>query len=280
MKKHHVTERIILAFEKHLYGEEKSTATIKKYLHDVRYFAEYAQKRKIDKELVLAYKAHLAETYATASANSMIAALNAFLRFAGCQDCCVKQFKIQKKTYCSEESELTKKEYLALVKAAEERDNERLSLLIQTICGTGIRVSEVPFITVEAARHGEAVVSCKGKTRKVFIIAALRKKLLSYAKEQGIKTGMIFVTKRGKALNRSNIWREMKGLCEQTGVAPEKVFPHNLRHLFARSFYGLEKDIVKLADILGHSNVNTTRIYIVSTGAEHRQCMENMRLII
>ena len=153
-------------------------------------------------------------------------------------------------------------------------------MLIQTICGTGIRVSEVEYITVETVYRGEAIVSCKGKTRRVFIVSALRKKLLQYTKEHGIKSGMIFVMKNGKAMNRSNIWAEMKKLCKETGVSPNKVFPHNLRHLFARTFYGIEKDIAKLADILGHSNINTTRIYTISTGAEHRRKMENMRLII
>ena len=187
---------------------------------------------------------------------------------------------MQKKAYCSENEELTKAEYLSLVRTADDKRNERLSLLIQTICGTGIRVSEVSFITVEAARQGEATVYCKGKRRTVFIVSALRKKLLRYAKEHDIRSGMIFVTKSGKAMNRSNIWREMKELCKQSGVSPNKVFPHNLRHLFARTFYGIEKDIAKLADILGHSNINTTRIYIISTGAEHKHRMESMRLIL
>lgn len=175
---------------------------------------------------------------------------------------------------------MTQEEYRALVKAVKNKKNMRLSLLIQTICGTGIRVSEVSFITVEAVKNGEATVSCKGKTGTVFIVSALRKKLLRYAKERGIHTGMIFITKNGKAMNRSNIWREMKALCKQAGVPTDKGFPHNLRHLFARTFYGLEKDIAKLADILGHSSINTTRIYIISTGTEHRRRMERMRLII
>ena len=187
---------------------------------------------------------------------------------------------MQTEAYCSEEKELTRAEYMALVRVAEQKKNERLSLVVQTICGTGIRVSELQSITVEAVRKGEAVVSCKGKTRKIFIVKALQKKLLRYAAEQKICSGIIFVTKSGKPLDRSNIWREMKSLCKQAGVSPGKVFPHNLRHLFARTFYGIEKDIAKLADILGHSNINTTRIYIITTGAEHQRRMENMRLII
>lgn len=280
MEERRITKQALEIYEETLRSEEKSDHTVEKYMRDVRCFQCFAGERQIDKNLTIEYKAHLEKAYAPASANSMIAALNSFLRFVGWQDCCVKQFKVQRKTYCSEETELSKSEYLSLVKTAEDKKNERLSLLIQTICGTGIRVSELTFITVEAVRRGEAIVTCKGKTRKVFIVSALCKKLLRYAKTHNIASGMIFVTKSGKAMNRSNIWREMKELCKQAGISPNKVFPHNLRHLFARTFYGIEKDIAKLADILGHSNVNTTRIYIVSTGSEHKHRMENMRLII
>ena len=280
MMERRMTDGILNAFETMLKEDEKSKHTVEKYMRDVRCFQCFAEERGIDKVLTIEYKAFLEKEYATASANSMIAALNSFLRFAGWEDCCIKQFKVQKKTYCSENEELTKAEYLSLVRTADDKRNERLSLLIQTICGTGIRVSEVSFITVEAARQGEATVYCKGKRRTVFIVSALRKKLLRYAKEHDIRSGMIFVTKSGKAMNRSNIWREMKELCKQSGVSPNKVFPHNLRHLFARTFYGIEKDIAKLADILGHSNINTTRIYIISTGAEHKHRMESMRLIL
>lgn len=280
MQKREITKTMLQAFEQSLIEEEKSKATLEKYMRDVRHFAEYVADRQMDKSLILAYKSSLEQEYAIRSANSMLAALNAFLRFVGWHDLCVRQFKIQKDAYCSEEKELTKAEYTALIRAAEEKRNERLSLVVQTICGTGIRVSELNYITVEAVQKGEAIVSCKGKIRRVFIVAALRKKLLRYAKGHGIFGGIIFRTKNGNPLNRSNIWREMKALCTQAGVAPGKVFPHNLRHLFARTFYGIEKDIAKLADILGHSNINTTRIYIVTTGAEHQRRMENMRLII
>ncbi|MBR5322509.1 MAG: tyrosine-type recombinase/integrase [Clostridia bacterium] len=280
MKKRTITNQIINSFEKHLLENEKAGATIQKYMRDIRCFMDYAKEQSLDKTLLLNYKAMLEQNYAVRSANSMLAALNAFFRFQGWHDLCVKQFKVQKEAYCSEERELTKAEYTALVRTAELKKNERLSLVVQTICGTGIRVSELQSITVEAVRRGEAVVSCKGKTRKIFIVKALQKKLLRYAIEQGITTGTLFVTKSGKPLDRSNIWRQMKDLCKQAGVAPQKVFPHNLRHLFARTFYGIEKDIAKLADILGHSNINTTRIYIITTGAEHQRRMENMRLII
>lgn len=275
-----ITLSMLKSFEKYLHNDEKSKATIEKYVRDIRHFSEYATGRDIDKTLTLEYKAALEKEYAVTSANSMLAALNSFLGFVGWDDCCVKQFKVQKKAYCPEEKELTKEEYIRLIRAAGSEGNKRLSLVIQTICGTGIRVSELQFITVEAVKRGEAVVSCKGKTRTIFIVSALRKKLLKYAKKRHIQSGMIFITKSGNALNRSNIWREMKNLCEQAGVSPDKVFPHNLRHLFARTFYGIEKDIAKLADILGHTNINTTRIYIITTGAEHRRKLESMRLVI
>ncbi len=280
MKKITITEKLIRAFERKMREDEKSEATINKYLHDLNCFYLFTNGKAIDRSLVVAYKSELGRRYALSSANSMLAALNSFLKFAGLCDCCVKQFKIQKKTFCPEEKELSKQEYISLVKTAAKKKNERLSLLIQTICSTGIRVSEVEFITVEAVHRGEAAVTCKSKTRTVFIASELRKKLLKYAKTRGISSGAIFVTKSGKPLNRSNIWHEMKSICRDAGVAQTKVFPHNLRHLFARVFYSLEKDVAKLADILGHSSINTTRIYIISTGAEHRRKIESMRLII
>ena len=267
-------------FEVYLRNEERSAATIEKYMRDVRYFAMFIGDTEISKQTVLEYKSRLGETYAVASANSMIAALNCFLRFCGWHDLCVKQFKIQREVYCSEEKELTRAEYIRLLEAANAKHNERLNLIIQTICGTGIRVSELQYITVEALQNGEAIVNCKGKNRRVFIVPELKKKLLSYVKKQKISTGTVFVTRGGKPVSRNSIWKDMKALCEQANVSPSKVFPHNLRHLFARTFYGIEKDIAKLADILGHASINTTRIYIVTTGAEHKRKMEKMRLII
>lgn len=275
-----ITSSMIGDFEHYLRSDEKSDNTIEKYLRDVRAFAVFAKEREISKAIVMDFKASLVENYEVTSANSMIAAVNAFLRFMGWVDCYVKQFKVQKKAFCSEGKELTKAEYIRLVNTAKQKGNERLNLILQTICGTGIRVSELQFITVEVVRKGEAVVSCKNKTRTVFIVRELQKKLLNYIRDRGITTGCIFITKFGKPMSRCNIWREMKALCEQAGVSPDKVFPHNLRHLFARTFYGIEKDIAKLADILGHSSINTTRIYIITTGAEHKRKMENMRLII
>ena len=267
-------------FEFHLRNEERSAATIEKYMRDIRLFASFVCDAEIDKQKVLDYKNKLGEDYAVSSANSMIAAMNCFLRFCGWHDLCVKQFKMQREAYCSEKKELTRAEYIRLLEAANAKHNERLNLIIQTICGTGIRVSELQYITVEALHNGEAIVNCKGKNRRVFIVPELKKKLLRYVKEQGISTGTVFVTRGGKPVSRHSIWKDMKELCEQAHVSPSKVFPHNLRHLFARTFYGIEKDIAKLADILGHASINTTRIYIVTTGAEHKRKMEHMRLII
>ena len=281
MKGRILTEEKMATFAVYLKSEEKSENTIEKYIRDIRAFATYMGEANITKESVISYKNKLiSDNYAVRSINSMLASLNGLFSFLGWADFKVKSIKLQRQIYCPEEKELTKAEYMRLVNTAKQKGNERLNLLIQTICGTGIRVSELQYITVESVKCGEAVVSLKGKTRSVFIVRELQKKLLRYAADQKITSGAIFITRNGKAMSRTNIWREMKSLCEQAGVNPQKVFPHNLRHLFARTFYGIEKDIAKLADILGHSSINTTRIYIITTGNEHRQRMENMRLII
>ena len=281
MKGRILTETQIAAFAVYLKSEEKSENTIEKYMRDVRAFCAYVGEAEMTKETVIAYKNKLlSENYAARSVNSVLASTNSLLSFLGWADLKVKSIKLQRQIYCPEEKELTKAEYIRLVNTAKQKGNERLNLLIQTICGTGIRVSELQYITVEAVKCNEAVVSLKGKTRSVFIVRELQKKLLRYAAEQKISSGAIFITRSGKPMSRTNIWREMKSLCVEAGVNPQKVFPHNLRHLFARTFYGIEKDIAKLADILGHSSINTTRIYIITTGNEHRQRMENMRLII
>ena len=275
-----ITAKMIAEFKEHLILEERSVATIQKYIRDVKAFMAYAQNSAITKETVIAYKKYLQENYAVRSVNSMLASINSLFAFLNWFDLRVKSSKLQQQVFCSEEKELTRAEYKRLCQAAKQKKNERLNLIIQTICATGIRVSELQYITVEATKCGEAIVNCKAKTRSIFIVKELKQKLLRYAAEQGIKSGMIFVTKNGKPVNRTNIWREMKALCKDANVNPQKVFPHNLRHLFARTFYGIEKDIAKLADILGHSSINTTRIYIISTGTEHRRRMENMHLII
>lgn len=281
MKKRVLTKPLLEQFKENLILEERSEATIEKYIRDVYNFSVYTNGVEITKEIAVAYKNKLKyDGYATRSINSMLASINSLFAFLGWYDLKVKSIKMQQQMFCPEEKELTRQEYERLVGAAKAKHNERLCLILQTICGTGIRVSELQFITVEAARRGEATVSCKGKTRLVFIVRNLQKKLLHYAAEQEIESGYIFITRNGRAISRSNIWRDMKSLCIDADVNPSKVFPHNLRHLFARVFYGIEKDIAKLADILGHSSINTTRIYIISSGAEHRQHMENMRLII
>lgn len=280
MKGRIITAKTIAKFKEHLILEERSEITIEKYIRDVKAFTAYTQNTVVTKETVISYKKHLQETYAVRSVNSMLASINSLFAFLNWHDLKVKSLKLQQQVFCPEEKELTKAEYARLCRTAERKHNERLNLILQTICGTGIRVSELQFITVEAVKQGEAVVNCKAKTRSVFIVKELKQKLLRYAAEQGIKNGIIFVTRTGKPISRTNIWREMKALCIEANVNSQKVFPHNLRHLFARVFYGIEKDIAKLADILGHSSINTTRIYIISTGMEHRQRMENMRLII
>ena len=270
--------RIIEQFYLYLLQEEKSAATIEKYLRDVRAFSSFAGARAVTKDLVREWKERLkAEHYAVRSINSMLASLNGLLGFLGWTDCKVKSLKIQHQTYCSEERELTKAEYLRLLRAAEGRP--QLKLVMETICGTGIRVSELRFFTVEAVRCGRVEICCKSKIRTILIPNKLKKILLTYARKNRIGKGVIFLTKHGKPLNRSNIWAQMKKLCEAAGVVAEKVFPHNLRKLFARVFYKVEKDIAKLADVLGHSSINTTRIYIMTTGTEHRRQLDQMGLV-
>ena len=274
-----LTVNNIKEFADYLCREEKSAATQEKYLRDVRSFSVYADGREITKELVVAWKKKLVEIgYAVRSINSMLASINSLLDFLGLQNCKVKNIRLQRQTYCAEDKELNKAEYLRLLEASKK--NEQLNLVIQTICSTGIRVSELRYFTVEAVRRGEIVIDCKGKTRTILVPGKLKSILLNYAKRRGITEGTIFVTRTGKPLNRSNIWSAMKKLCESAGVKASKVFPHNLRKLFARTFYGIEKDIAKLADILGHSSINTTRIYIMTTGTEHRRKIERLGLVV
>ncbi|MBQ9797956.1 MAG: tyrosine-type recombinase/integrase [Clostridia bacterium] len=282
MNREVITAKEVAAFEQQLREEEKSEATVTKYVRDVSAFLMWMQasERELERGTVLAYKEMLIEQYAVTSANSMIAALNAFFRFYERPQLCIRQFKVQKKVFCPAEKELTREDYCRLIDTAERKGKIRLALVLQTICGTGIRVSELSYITVEAVRRGAVAVSCKGKTRTVFIVRALQRKLLRYAEENKLTAGVIFTSKEGKPINRCSVWREMKALCHDAGILSDKVFPHNLRHLFARTFYSVEKDIAKLADILGHSSINTTRIYIVTTGAEHLRRMEQMHLIL
>lgn len=269
----------IKEFARYLCREEKSAATQEKYVRDAQAFRVYAQNDEITKELVVAWKKMLVQSgYAVRSVNSMLASVNSLLEFLGLSNCKVKNIRSQRQTYCTEDQELTKAEYMRLLAAS--RNNEQLNLVIQTICGTGIRVSELRYFTLEAICCGEVTVDCKNKTRTILVPGKLKNILMNYAKRHGITAGPVFVTRTGKPLNRSNIWSAMKKLCQHANVKPSKVFPHNLRKLFARTFYGIEKDIAKLADILGHSNINTTRIYIMTTSSEHRRKMERLGLII
>ena len=278
--KRRLTETLINKFKEYLILEERSTITIEKYMRDIRKFVSYNPKADLTKEKVIDYKNTLQRTYAVRSVNSMLAAINSFFTFLGWDELKVKSVKLQQQIYCQEEKELQKEEYFRLCRAALRQKNQRLNLILQTICSTGIRVSELQYITVETVKRGKVIVMGKSKTRVVFLVETLRKKLLCYVRQMKIQSGVVFVTKKGKPLNRTNIWKEMKALCKDANVNPQKVFPHNLRHLFARVFYDIEKDIAKLADILGHSNINTTRIYIVSTGIEHRRKMEKLRLVL
>lgn len=265
-------------FREYLLQEEKSMLTVEKYIRDVRHFLEWMGQRELCKNYVLEYKAALLEQYTVASANSMLSAVNCWLTYLRRPDCKVKLARRQRRAFLSEKKELSREEYRRLVRAAE--GNPRLCLLMQTICATGIRVSEHRFITVEAAKTGSAQVNLKGKCRMVFLPGKLCKALLKYAKTFGIVRGSIFVTATGRPMDRCNIWAEMKKLCSTAEVSREKVFPHNLRHLFARLYYNRERDIVRLADILGHSSVDTTRIYTLESGVIHRRQIERLGLCI
>lgn len=279
MPKKATAQMQIKSFEKYLLMEEKSAATVEKYLRDVCAFLLYVKGRKITKELTVTYKKSLEENgYKPRSLNSMIASLNSFLNFIGASDCRVRSVRIQRATYMTEEKELTKDEYKRILAAS--RHKEQLNLVIRTICATGIRISELKYFTVQAIKSGEVSIKCKNKNRTILVPGDLRKLLLSYARRKDITSGAIFITRGGKTLDRSYIWAQMKGLCAVAGVKPSKVFPHNLRKLFARSFYRLEKDIAKLADVLGHSSIETTRIYIMTTGTEHRRQIERLGLAL
>lgn len=274
-----ITESLLDTYRQKLIMEEKSAATVEKYLRDVRAFFAFAGRTILTKQLVMAYKRHLAEGgYAIRSINSMVGSVNSLLDYLGCPECKVKAIRQQRKIYCAEEKELTKPEYLRLLETAKKKP--QLRLVMETICGTGIRVSELRYFTVEAVGRGEVIVTCKAKTRTILLPGKLKKVLLNYAKKNGVCSGAIFITRSGKHLDRSNIWKQMKALCRAAGVRTSKVFPHNLRKLFARTFYGIDKDIAKLADILGHSSIDTTRIYIMSTGTEHRRKIERLGLVV
>ncbi|MBE6688893.1 MAG: integrase [Ruminococcaceae bacterium] len=274
-----ITNDMVKTYEQYLINDEKAKATIEKYVRDVLCFYSSNKNCQITKSMVLEYKNKLLEHYAPSSVNSVLSSLNSFFDFLGWTELKVKTVKIQKQLFANDDKSLTKAEYERLLGAAKNKNNWRLNLIMQSICSTGIRISELKYITVEALSDGKAQLSNKGKTRVIFLPSKLCKVLKQYVKEQKIKSGAVFVTKNGKPLDRSNIWSDMKKLCESAKVLPSKVFPHNLRHLFARTYYSIQKDIVRLADILGHSSVNTTRIYTQENGEIHRQQIQKLGLL-
>lgn len=274
-----ITDQLIHKFEGYLYEEEKSCNTIDKYIRDVCYFAKYAGSRCLQKTDVLEYKEKLCEKFAPRSVNSMLSTINAFFSYLEWNELKVKTLKIQRKIFAEKSKELYKSEYQRLLTTAKNKKNKRLYYLIQTIGSTGLRVSELKYVTCKAVRAGLATIHCKGKIRQVILPDQLCKMLLGYIKAQHIKNGSVFVSKNGKPLNRSNIWKMLKNLCSEANVAEEKVFPHNFRHLFARTYYSIQKDIVRLADILGHSNINTTRIYTIESSELHRKQLQQLGLL-
>ncbi len=271
MKKRVLTAERITAYGRHLRGEERAHGTIAKYLHDVRVFASWLDGRSVTREEVAGWKEYLiARTYTASTVNGTLSALNGLFRFLGWTDCKAKFLKVQRRLFRDARRELTRGDYERLITTAEDMGRERLALLMETICATGIRVSEAQYITVEAVQRGRAEISLKGKIRTIILPGKLRRKLLKYAKKQKTASGEIFLTRNGKPLSRRQIWAEMKALCKYAGVEPSKVFPHNLRHLFATAFYRACRDIAKLADVLGHSSIETTRIYLLTSGEEHQ----------
>ena len=270
----------LAAFRRWLLEEEREPATIEKYLREVRAFAAWLGGAPVTKEGATAWKACLtASGFQPGTVNGKLSALNKFFAFLGWLDCRVKYLKIQRRVFRSSERELSREEYARLLETARALGRERLALLIETICATGIRVSELKYITVESMRNGRTEISLKGKIRTILIPGKLCRKLLKYARKRKIASGEIFLTRSGKSLSRRQIWAEMKALCARAGVERTKVFPHNLRHLFARTFYRACRDVVKLADVLGHSSIETTRIYLISTGAEHARQLERLGLV-
>ena len=280
MQDYTITGEQLQAFRQRLVWEEKSPATIEKYLRDAAAFTAWLDGRAASKAATGAWKAALLEAkLAPATINVKLAAVNRFLVFLGWPAFRVKPLRIQRRLFRDDSRELTRPEYLRLLETARTQGRERLALLLETICGTGIRVSEVRYVTVEAVYRGRAEISLKGKIRTILLPGKLCRKLLKYARKQKIASGEIFLTRNEKGISRRQIWAEMKALCDKAGVAPSKVFPHNLRHLFARTFYRACQDVVKLADILGHSSIETTRIYLLTTGTEHLRQLERLGLL-
>ena len=279
-KKMQLTQREFDQFEDYLRYDEREESTIEAYLRSLTRFAEWADGRTITKELAMEWKAALAESgYRPISVNAMLAAVNKFFTCMGREDCKVKYLKLQRQMFRKSEKDLSKEEYQRLVQAAHEKGDLRMELILETICATGIRVGELKYITVEAVRAGVAEIALKGKIRTILLPHRLCRKLQKYAKQQKIASGKLFLTQDGLPVSRQSIWTRMKALCEAAGVERSKVFPHNLRSLFARSFYGSCHDVVRLADVLGHSSIETTRIYLMSTGKEYLRQLDKLGLV-
>lgn len=281
MKEYRLTLEMLESYREHLYREERAPATIEKYVRDTRSFVLFLNGRPVCKERAIEWRDLLLDNGRTpVTVNAKLSALNGLFRFLGWESCRIRFLKIQRRIFRERSKELTREEYLRLLKTAQNAGQERLELLMEAICSTGIRVSEVRYLTVEAAQTGQAVIQLKGKIRTILLPRKLCRKLLKFAKKQEVAVGEIFLSKGGKSLSRKLIWQEMKRLCAKAGVEPSKVFPHNLRHLFATAFYRICRDIVKLADVLGHSSVETTRLYLLTAGAEHARYLEQLRLMI
>ena len=274
-----LTGQSISAFREFLVENEKARATVEKYVQEAEQLRLALCGAPVTKAGVLAYRERLQQQYRALTVNNKLSAVNAYLRFCGAEHCEVKLLKVQRRAFREEQRDLTESEYRRLLSIAKGRKNQRLYHVMLTICATGIRVSEVRYVTVEAVYRGRAEISLKGKIRTILLPGKLCRKLLKYARKQKIASGEIFLTRNEKGISRRQIWAEMKALCDKAGVAPSKVFPHNLRHLFARTFYRVCRDVAKLADVLGHSSIETTRIYLISTGAQHRRDLDRLRLV-
>ena len=279
MEERRLTAAILKSFQAELLEQERAPATIEKYMHDIRTFYSWLGNREVTPETVHEWKKSLTERFSPGTVNGKLAALNALFTFTGWTDCRARSLKLQRRAFRDDARELTRDEFYRLVATAERLGKDRLALLLEAIGSTGVRVSEVKYFTVESARLGRAEIALKGKIRTILLPGKLCRKLLKYARKQKTASGEIFLTRSGKPINRKQIWAEMKVLCKQAGVEPGKVFPHNLRHLFAQTFYHQTHDVVKLADVLGHSSLSTTRIYLISTGTEHRKELEKLQLV-
>ena len=279
MEPRKITEETLAAFARQLGEEERSPATLEKYLREVRQFAAFLGGREVTRDLAAAWREELSARQSPATVNGKLTALDRLLAFLGWEDCRVKHLRVQRQLFRDSARELSREEYARLVETARRLGRGRLSLLMETICATGIRVSEVRYITAEAVREGRTEIALKGKIRTILLPGKLCRKLEKYARQKKITSGELFLTRSGRPMSRKQIWAEMKGVCRAAGVAPSKVFPHNLRLLFARCFYRVSRDVAKLADVLGHSSIETTRIYLISTGAEHARTLDQLRLI-